>query len=134
VKEVAMSEHDGRTYPEHDDSLWALAAAPLIWAGHFLLSYGTAAVVCAKLGHDAFGAARIAIAAYTLAALAALAWLSLRGWKRHRAGGAAQLPHGDDSAEDRHRFLGFAVVLLSGLAAVAVSYAAVAVLLIGSCN
>jgi hypothetical protein len=114
--------------------LWPLAAAPSIWAAHFLLSYCTVAIVCAKAGHSAFGDARIAVGLYTIAALAALLWLSLRSWQRHRAGGGARLPHAADSPADRHRFLGFAVLLLSGLAAVAVTYAALAALLIGSCH
>ena len=37
--------------------------------------------------------------------------------------GNATLPHDDDTPEDRHRFLGFAALLLSALSAVAVIYA-----------
>ena len=45
--------------PEQDESYWRLASAPVIWALHFLLSYATAAVWCAKVaGPDgALGAA-----------------------------------------------------------------------------
>jgi hypothetical protein len=35
--------------PEANESLWLLVASPVIWAAHFLLCYGTAAVWCAKV-------------------------------------------------------------------------------------
>lgn len=128
----AMTAH-----PESAESLWDLAAPPLIWALHFLLSYVTAAVVCAKLANGAFEGARIAIGLYTLLALAGLGWLAQRGWRRHRAHRAhasASSAHARDTAEGRHRFLGFALLLLAGLSALAVLYAALAAVLIESCR
>jgi hypothetical protein len=121
---------------ERVESLWWLGAAPLIWALHFLLSYGTAAIVCAKLaGQDgAFGAARLAIALYTAVALASLGSLAWRGWKRQRSYAREQDAHENDTALDRHRFIGFAALLLSGLSGLAVVYAALAALLIESCR
>ena len=48
--------------------------------------------------------------------------------------GAAELPHDDDTPEDRHRFIGFSTFLLSGLSAVAVVYTGLAALLIETCQ
>lgn len=112
-----------------------LVASPTIWAVHFLSSYYTAAVWCAKLaGPDrSLGTAQLAIALYTAAALAGILMIGWRGWRRHRYADAT-LPHDFDSPADRHRFLGFATVLLSGLSAVAVLFAAVAAWFIGSCR
>jgi hypothetical protein len=121
--------------PEKASHLWALAASPAIWAGHFLLSYGTAAVWCAKVAGagGSLSGARVAIAVYTAAALAAIAVIGWRGFKRH-GHGEGSLPHDDDSPEDRHRFLGFATMVLSGLSGVATAYSALAAVFIGSCR
>lgn len=121
--------------PEKKDSLWTLAASPALWAAHFLVSYCTAAIWCAKfVGEDgSLSVVRMAIAVYTVLALAGVGIIGWRGWKRHRLG-ASTLPHDSDSPEDRHRFLGFATLLLSGLSAIAILYAALAVVFIGSCR
>ena len=113
--------------------LWILAAAPTVWAAHFLLAYVTAAVWCAKAVERGgpLGGARTAIAAYTVVALFAIAWIGVRAWARHHTGEA---PHDADTPEDRDRFLGFAALLLAGLSAVAVVYAALAAVFIGSCH
>jgi hypothetical protein len=121
--------------PESRESLWTLAASPLAWAAHFLLSYVTAAVWCAKFAKpgDSLSGVRVAIGVYTVLALAVIAVVGARGWRRHRHG-HAPLPHDADTPEDRHRFLGFATVLLSGLSAVAVLYASLAAVFIGDCR
>jgi hypothetical protein len=122
--------------PESEESLFTLAAPPLVWAAHFLVSYATAAIYCAKLaGPDgSLAPARIAIGVYTAVALAAVAFLGLRGYRRHRAGGGAPPPHDDDSPIGRHRFLGFATVLLAGLSALAIVYAALVAVFVRSCR
>jgi hypothetical protein len=122
-------------HSEDNESLWSLAAPPLVWAAHFMASYITAAIWCAKLGgtDGSLASVRIAIGVYTVVALIAVGLLGWRGFRRHRAG-ASSLPHDADTAEDRHRFLGFAAMLLSGLSAVAILYAALVPLLIGSCR
>lgn len=120
---------------EKDESLWLLTVSPTIWALHFLLSYVGAAIWCAKLAErsDPLGAVRWGVAALTVLALAGIALTGWRGWLRHRHGTAA-VPHDFDSPADRHRFLGFATLLLSGLSVVAVVYVALAVIFIGSCR
>jgi hypothetical protein len=120
---------------ERDDSLWRLAASPLAWAGHLLLSYCTAAIWCEKVAGRAgsLSGARVAIAIYTACALVVIGGFGWRGYKRHTLLGSA-LPHDADTPEDRHRFLGFATLLLSGLSALAVLYQALAAVIIGSCR
>ncbi len=121
--------------PESRASLWMLIAGPTVWATHFLLSYVTAAIWCAKAAAPAvpLGSARVALVAYTVAALVAIALLGWRGWRQHRWG-SAELPHDAASAGDRHRFLGFATLLLCGLSFVAVAYMAIAMSVIGTCR
>lgn len=120
---------------EKNEHLWHIAVSPTLWAVHFVVSYATAAVWCAKVaGRDGtLAPVRWAIAAYTVVALAGIAWMGVRGWRAHRyAGGAA--PHGEDTPEDRHRLLGAATALLSGLSAVAVIYSALVVVFVETCE
>jgi hypothetical protein len=119
---------------EENQSLLLLTASPVIWAAHFMLSYVTAAIWCAKVvGYDgSLGGVRGAIAIYTVLALSGIGYIGWGAFRRHSYG-TATLPHDDDSPEDRHRFLGFATLLLSALSAVAVIYAALAAVFIGSC-
>jgi hypothetical protein len=120
---------------EKRENLWTLAASPLVWAVHFLLSYGVAAVWCARfVGEDgSLLPVRVAIAAFTLVALSIIAWIGTRAWRRHRLRGG-RAPHDEDTSLARHRFLGFAVVLLSSLSAVAVAYSAMVVVFVRSCR
>lgn len=120
--------------PERKESLLLLTASPLIWAAHFLLCYGTASIWCAKVmgPSGSFATVRTAIVVYTALALAGIGIIGLIGYRRHTFGYAA-LPHDDDTPEDRHRFLGFATLLLSALSAVAVIYAAAVVAFIERC-
>lgn len=114
---------------------WAIAASPAIWAAHFLLCYLTASIWCAKLpdAEGALGPVRLAILAYTAAALIAIGIIGYTGYTRHTLG-SAEPPHDADSPEDRHRFIGFATLLLSGLSAVAVIFAALAAVFIETCQ
>ncbi len=121
--------------PEQNESLWRIIASPLIWAGHFLFSYITAAVYCAKFasGGQPLGPARVAIGVYTVVALAAIVGMGWSGLKSHRFAGET-VPHDDDTPGDRHRFLGFATLLLSALSFVATVYVALTLVFIRDCN
>lgn len=121
--------------PEHEESLWHLTVSPLIWALHFLACYLTAAVWCAKVADRAagLGPVRPAIAVYTAVALAGIAATAWVGWRRHRYGAAA-VPHDFDTPGDRHRFLGFATLLLSLLSFVAVAFVAWNGLVFSTCG
>lgn len=126
---------DGNPTGESRQSLWLLAASPTIWAVHFLACYITAAVWCAKVGGDtgSLGWVPTAVVIYSVAALAGIVGVGWVGWRKHDFG-TATVPHDFDTRADRHRFLGFATVLLSGLSAVAVLYVAMAAAFFGSCR
>lgn len=129
-----MTNNGAAPTDERRQSLWLLTAAPGIWAMHFLLAYVGAAVWCARMAgpQGALGPVRPAVAVATLVALAGIGFVGWIGYRRHDYG-FAEVPHDFDTAEDRHRFLGFATLLLSGLSAVAVCYTAVVVLFFESC-
>ncbi len=127
-----------REPPEAEESLLSLAAPPLVWAAHFLLSYVTAALYCAKVASTGgpLGAARAAIVAYTALALVLLGWLGWRGHVRRRAPSepTAELAAEGGSALARRRFLGNATLLLTCLSALAVLYGALVVVFVRSCR
>ena len=119
---------------EKNQNLWLLTAAPAIWAAHFLLSYATASIWCAKVvgsGGSLWGV-RVAIAIYTVIALIGIGTIGWSGYRRHSFG-SETVPHDFDTPEDRHRFLGFATLLLSALSAVATLYVALVAVFIRSC-
>ena len=109
-----------RDLPERKRSLLMLAAAPAIWMTHLLVTYATASVWCAKVAGPAgsLGSLPWVAAAYSAIALAAIGAVGWSGYTRHRHG-AETVPHDMATAADRHRFLGFATLLLAGLSAVA---------------
>jgi len=124
-----------KTLREEEESLWDLILSPAIWAAHFLLSYVTAAIWCAKFA-PRFGSlepVRWAIAAYTVVALAGIGWNGWGAFRRHRFQ-AQPLPHDFDSPGDRHRFLGFATLLLAALSAIATLFAATVVVFFEDCR
>lgn len=129
--------------PLDKGSLWLLTIAPTIWAAHLLLSYITAAIWCAKFAGPvgSLGNVRAAVAWYTALALIGIAIVGWEGFRRHsytsagqRRGGTEATTHDLDSPEDRHRFLGFATLLLAGLSAVAVLYAALSATFFETCR
>ena len=116
-------------------SILMLAASPTVWAAHFTICYVTGAIWCAK-APDAItplGGVRTAVFVATLLALAGIALTGWWGYRAHALGDAS-VPHDDDTPEDRHRFMGFATLLLSGLSALAVIYAALVVVFIRTCE
>jgi hypothetical protein len=116
-------------------SLWLLTIGPTIWAVHLLLSYITAAVWCAKFvpAGGPLDGVQTAVLWYTAVALIGIGVIGWEGFRRHRHGTEATT-HDLDTREDRHRFLGFATLLLSGLSAVGVIYAALAAQYFDTCR
>ena len=127
-------ESEGGETAEKRQTLWLLALSPTIWSVHFLASYFTVAIWCAKRGREAtLAPARIAIAVYTVVALGGIGLAAWRGYSKHTYG-TATLPHDFDTRADRHRFLGFAAVLLSGVSAVGTIYVALAAVFMETCR
>ncbi|MGC1478982.1 MAG: hypothetical protein WA771_00640 [Chthoniobacterales bacterium] len=119
---------------EREQSLWLLTASPLIWTAHFLACYLTAAVWCAKFGGEGASLAgvRVAFLVFTVVALLGIAVVGWIGWRRHSYGAEA-VPHEFDTPGDRHRFLGFATVLLAGLSAVATVFVSLVAIFVEVC-
>jgi hypothetical protein len=124
---TAMAESQAR--------VWVVAASPVIWALHFMACYVLVALWCGMVvGRDgSLLTARIIVAGLTLVALGAVGGIGWRGYRAHSLG-RANAPHDDDTPEDRHRFLGFATLLLSGLSAVAIGYSAMTVAFVTTCQ
>jgi hypothetical protein len=120
---------------ESRQSLWRPVIPPMIWAAHFLLSYITAAIWCAKFaGRDgSLAGARVAILVYTVLALTGISIVGWRGWRRHTFDGS-ETQHDFDTPADRHRFLGFATALLAGLSVVATIFTALAAVFFSDCR
>lgn len=108
-----------------------IAASPTIWGVHFLLSYVTAAIWCAKVG-GSLEEVRMLIAVYTAAALGGIGYFGARGLMR-QGRSEAEIPHEEDLPEDRYGFMGFATLLLSALSAVATIYVALTAVFVESC-
>jgi hypothetical protein len=118
---------------ESKQSLWMTIVAPTIWFAHFMLSYVAAALWCRTREPHSVGPVQLAIVGLAVFALIGIGWAGIAGWRMHRHGDET-LPHDDDTSADRHRFLGFATVLLSSLSAVATIYVTVSVFFAGGCN
>lgn len=130
-----MNLRESDQLSESRESLWMLTAAPGIWAAHFLASYITAAIWCAKYADSdrSFETVRMAIAVYTLVALAGIA---LVGWfgARRVSFRRQDMPHSGDTPLDRYRFMGFATLLLSALSAVATVFVAAVAVFVKTCD
>lgn len=133
--EIRHANESANDIHESNQSLWLIVASPAIWAAYFLACYLTAAIWCAKFaGPDrSLAAVRTAIGVYTAVALVGIGVIGWVGYRRHRYGDA-ELPHNFDTPEDRHRFLGFATVLLSALSAVATIFIALTAVFIRTCD
>lgn len=120
---------------EQRHSLYLLTTSPAIWAAHFLGSYIAAALWC-RTGIERTNPSMLPLHSIVIGlALVALVGIGLtaqKGWRMHTYG-ESEPPHADDTPEDRHRFMGFATLLLSALSAVAVVYVAGSVLFFRSC-
>jgi hypothetical protein len=128
-----MKEHDA--LPERGRYLVMMAAAPSIWMVQFLATYTTAAVWCARFAarDDALGTLRLVVLGYAAVALLGIVIVGVSGYRRHALGNQAP-PHDMDTPGDRHRFLGFATVLLAGLSGVASIYVGMTGVIFQTCR
>lgn len=102
-----------------------LLIAPGSWAMHFLLSYVSVAVICAKLapGNGELWLLRPLLALYAIAALTLQASCALYARR------ALQ-----EASEAQHGFLARLSLTLAGLSAVATVYTALPMFFIASCR
>jgi hypothetical protein len=125
---------DSKATRESNQSLWLLVASPAIWAVHFLSCYLTVAIWCAKISErdGPLGTARLAVGIYTAIALVGILIVGWLGLGRYGVSSSPG-PYDADTPEDRHRFLGFATVLLSSLSALATIFVSLAAVFIQWC-
>jgi len=114
-------------------SLWRITFAPLIWALHFVASYGATALVCAKGEAGAVEALLLGVILGTLVALALILWLGVQAWRQWDPRRDHEWENDKGTSEDRHQFLSHAGFLLAMISFIGVVYVALPVLLIGSC-
>lgn len=131
----ARPEETSEAPLDERSTLWLLTYGPTIWAVHFLLCYVVAAIWCAKIAGRTgpLGDLRLIIGGLTLLALIGIGLTGWRGWRMHTFGHATA-PHDFDTPADRHRFLGFSTLLLSGLSVVATIFVALSAVFIRSCE
>jgi hypothetical protein len=123
------------TPTRYRDNLWVLIAGPTIWAVHFVASYAIASIYCARVGRSApLDPVTNPILVLAGIALAGIVAIGIWGYRRHRKGERPDIPHTADTDLDRHRFVGFAVLLLCGLSGIAVVYTALVALVFENCR
>lgn len=117
-------------------SLWRIIFAPTIWAVHFLVSYGGAAVWCAKIAGPGapIQGLRIGIGVGTVLALGVILWLGWQSWRQWDRIADGDIDNNKPTDEDRHQFLGNAAFLLSIISFIGVAYTAIPVIFIESCR
>lgn len=117
------------------DSLWSLIAGPTIWAAHFLISYISAALFCAKFaGPTSLDILRVIIAIATVVALVGIGFAGVQAADNWRQALNAEWAADANSLTMRRRFVGRAAFLLSGLSGVSVLYVGLTVLFVSSCR
>lgn len=118
-----------------DENLLRLALAPGIWLLHFFSCYLTVALWCAKVEplRGPLGTARWLCVGYSAIALIAIVICARHAYRRHALGDET-IPYDDDTAADRHRFLGFAELLLAALSFVATCYVALPFGILSTCR
>lgn len=118
------------------DSLIGMVASPLVWASHFVISYGLVAVACAfGFGTAADGgwdAIRIILVVVSAVALGLIAALTFLAYRRQGQSGGSDRPR--DPEQARHRFMAVAALLLGILSGIGVAYAMVPVFMLSTCQ
>jgi hypothetical protein len=120
---------------EEHDSIWLLTISPIVWSLHLLASYITAAVYCAKYadGDIRFQTIRMVVGGFTMLALGIIVAVGYVGYRRHGLR-PASTSLAFDTPTTRHRFLGFATLLLSLLSGVATLFSAMVFVFIRNCD
>lgn len=123
------------SWAEERDSIWRLAFGPLIWALHFVLTYGGTSVACFKLYEYDWSVPfmRASIGVITLLALVGIGVVAWRSWRRWDFLDDYDYEHDQSIEEDRHEFLGHAAFLLAVVSAIGVVYVALPAAFVSNC-
>jgi hypothetical protein len=122
-----------RRRPHPPESLWRLAAPPLVWALHCGASYAAVTVACGRWASASPAGAGPPVAAVTLVALAALAGCLMFGTRGRPVLEPARALD-DDTPADRAAFVATTNALLVLASGVAVLFVAAAVRLVPQCR
>jgi heme A synthase len=132
-----MTDAQSTSLPERPLFLVVLATGPAIWMAHFLVTYLIVSIWCspryAGEQTSSLTMVNVLIGIITVAALLGIGIVARSGFKRHHHG-TETAPHDSDTPEDRHRFLGFATLLLAGLSAVATVFVAISAFYFSTCR
>ncbi len=114
--------------------LTGLVAPMVVWALHLLVVYSLQGLVCGERWANPRIAGMEALAwcvlALTAASFAALAWMGLRAWRGWRAGSTDR---STPALAARRRFFAAVTAALCALAAIAVLFTTLPVLLLPGC-
>ena len=125
-------KQEAREFAAEATSVWRITFGPLIWAVHFVMSYGATALVCAKGGD--VDILRIGIGIGTVVALLGIVRLGWQAWVQWDIVRDRDWENDTGTSEDRHQFLGHAAFLLALISFIGVAYVALPPLLIGTCT
>ena len=128
-----QAEQDSKEFSEEAGSLWRIALAPTVWAGHFLLCYATVSLACVR-GVIPIETSRIALIAVSVVVLLFFLWQGWRAWRQWAPERDHPAALSEGKAEDRHRFLGHATFLLTLISGIATVYTTLPLLLLGGCG
>ena len=128
-----QANQDRKEFSDEAGSLWRIALAPSVWAGHFVLCYASVSLACVR-GLLPIEATRLSLIAVSVIVLVFFVWQGWRAWRQWapERGHAAALSEG--KAEDRHRFLGHATFLLTLISGIATVYTTLPLLLLEGCG
>jgi len=125
------------TLPERPLFLVVLATGPALFMAHFLIVYLLVSIWCsprfAAREAASLTLVNVLIGVLTAAALLGIGLVGWSGYRRHGYG-SDTAPHDEDTKEDRHRFLGFATMLLAGLSAIGTVYVAISAFYFSTCR
>jgi hypothetical protein len=117
---------------ERHERWWLPAVPPAIWGLYFTVTYITAALWCGRFATGDPASVEQVIGVYTAVALAAIAAMFVRGFRR-RGFRLPDRPHAADTPEDRRHFVAFTTMLLAGLSLIATLLVALSVWLVEGC-
>ncbi|MEC7760895.1 MAG: hypothetical protein VX874_03155 [Pseudomonadota bacterium] len=128
-----QADEERHEFSADADSLWRLTLAPATWALHFVLCYATISLACAR-GLFPVGAARFWLLGLTVLALLVIGRQGYKALKQWNVLDTGALSHPDGRAEDRHRFLGHAALLIAVISTIGTVFTSFPLLLLEGCR